>query len=256
MPNQTDIQQTILNGSYALGVLTDNNYNLITRGDPPVREDFIQFFRLNLQALEDQYELGDYTSNNTVTIYDRVNGFVGLSYNVSVDTNFQNPAIVYNVTTVVNALGNFIRIPFSNATTVSLTSFQSVYVPIYGDFAIVTLWVTQDGGATYQQDTGTVPTIVNLDGDINKPDSYTWTFGIPTTGYVQINGFSTGGNNIVSPPIINSSSVLLSNVQLNTLYPAALWGQLILLPNVPAKYEKLDNSPTGQWDLQTYTPNS
>lgn len=191
MPNQTDIQQTILNGSYALGVLTDNNYNLIIRGDPPVREDFIQFFRLNLQALEDQYELGDYTSNNTVIIYDRINGFIGISHNVSVDTNFQNPAIVYNVTTVVNALGNFIRIPFSNANTVSLTSFQSVYVPIYGDFAIVTLWVTQDGGATYQQDTGTVPTIVNLDGDINKPDSYTWTFGMPTTGYVQINGFKT-----------------------------------------------------------------
>lgn len=190
MPNQTDIQNAILNGSYALGVLTDNNYNLINKGQLSVRENFIQFFRLNLQALQDQYNLGDYTSSTTVTIYDRVNGFIGVPFNVTVDPNFQTPGVVYNITQG-KSVATYTRIPFSAQTTVQLLNFQSVYVPTYGDFAIVTIWTTQDGGATYQQDTSTVPTIVNLGGNISLPNSYTWTYPIPTTGYVQINGFIT-----------------------------------------------------------------
>lgn len=174
----------------------------------------------------------------------------------TINPYFQSPTTVINVTTVVTAQGRFARIPFNGVNIVSITNFQSAYVPFYGDYAIVSIWVTLDGGATYQEDTGTVPTIVNLGGDINKPDSYTWTYPIATTGYVQINGFTTAGANTVSPPITNDSDVLLDDATLNGLYPTALWGQLILLPNVPAKYLKLDNSPTGQWDLQTYTPNS
>jgi hypothetical protein len=257
MPNQTDIEQTILNGSYALGVLSNNNYTLINRGSLPVRENFIQFFRLNLQALEDQYGLGDYTSNSTVIIYDRINGFIGMPANATLDPNFQNTGIVYNVNTVVNAKSNFTRIPFNGVTSVSLSNFQSVYAPIYGDDAIVTIWVTSDNFATVQQDTGTTPTIVNAGGDINKPDSYTWTYAIATTGYVQINGFTTaGGNTTAGLPITNTSAVLLSDATLNSLYPFALWGQLILLPNANARYEKLDNSPTGAWDYQPYNPNT
>ena len=257
MPNQTDIERTILNGSYSLGVLSSNNYNLIVRGGLGVREDFIQFFRLNLQALEDQYELGDYTSSNTVTIYDRINGMIGLPYNATLDPNFQSPTIVYNVTTVTTATGNFTRIPFDGITNVSLANFQSTYALIYGSDAIVSIWVTNDNFATVQQDTGTVPTITNLGGDINKPNDYEWVYPTPTSGYVQINGFTPqGGNTSAGLPITNFSFVLLDDATLNGLYPTALWGQLILLPNVPAKYVKLDNSPTGQWDLQTYTPNS
>ncbi len=257
MPNQTDIERTILNGSYSLGVLTSNNYNLISRGNLAVREDFIQFFRLNLQALEDQYELADYVSDATVTIYDRINNMIGLPYNATLDPNFQGPTIVYNVTTSVIAQGNFTRIPFSGVSVVSLSNFQATYAPLYGDDAIVTIWVTSDNFASVQQDTGTVPTIINAGSDINKPDSYTWTYPFATTGYVQINGFTPdGGNTGAGIPITNLSFVLLDDTTLNGLYPTAKWGQLILLPNVPAKYLKLDNSPTGQWDLQTYTPNS
>jgi hypothetical protein len=257
MPTETDIERTILNGSYALGTLTSNNYNLINRGALPVRENFIQFFRLNLQALEDQYELGDYTSSNTVTIYDRINSFIGIPANATLDPNFQNPGIVYNVTTVIQATGNFTRIPFNGVTNVSLANFQSTYALIYGSDAIVTIWVTTDNFATVQQDTGTVPTITNLGGDINKPNDYEWVYPFATSGYIQINGFTPqGGNTSAGLPITNNSSVLLSDATLNGLYPTALWGQIILLPNVPCKYVKLDNSPTGQWDLQTYTPNT
>ena len=211
----------------------------------------------NINALQYQYNSGQYDTSFTLTLYNCLNSLVGFDTTVNnLDPNFQNSTVVYDITTVTNAQANYDRIKFSGVTSVSLSNFQATYVAKYGDNAIVQLFVTTDNYATVQEDTGTVPTIVNLGGDVNKPDSYTWTFGIPTTGYIQITGFVPQGANIAALPITNPSSVLLDDATLNGLYPTALWGQLILLPNVPAKYLKLDNSPTGQWDLQTYTPNS
>ncbi len=94
MPTQSAIQQTILNGAYSLGLLTNNNYELVEQGQLPIRKSFIQWFRLNLQALEDQYGIGDYISTTTVTLYDRINQFVGIPYGATVDPNFQNPNII------------------------------------------------------------------------------------------------------------------------------------------------------------------
>lgn len=55
-------------------------------------------------------------------------------------------------------------------------------------------------------------------------------------------------------PITNDSDVGLSNDELNFLYPTALFQQLILLPNLPLKYFKLDSDPNGVWELQPYNP--
>jgi len=204
--------------------------------------------------------VGDYSSEAAVDIYNQLLD-IGSTWagGIAFDPNAQVPGTTINITTVLNAQANYDRIKFGvggGVNTISLSNFQATYAVKYGDNAIVQLFITTDDFATMQEDTGTVPTIVNLGGDVNKPDSYTWTFGIPTTGYIQITGFIPQGANIVSPPITNDSDVLLDDATLNGLYPTALWGQLILLPNVPAKYLKLDNSPTGQWDLQTYTPNT
>lgn len=205
--------------------------------------------------------VGDYTSEAAVDIYNQLLD-IGSTWagGIAFDPNAQVPGTTINITTVLNAEANYDRIKFGESGgvfTVSLSDFQANYVSKYGDNAIVQLFVTVDDFATMQEDTGTVPTIVNLGGDVNKPDSYTWTFGIPTTGYIQITGFiPQGGSEGAGIPIVNTSAVLLDDATLNGLYPFAKWGQLILLPNIPAKYLKLDNSPTGQWDLQTYTPNS
>ncbi len=162
---------------------------------------------------------------------------------------------------IENVFVNSMRIPFSTDgnTPVTLSNFQSVYASVFGDYAEVTIWITQDNYATSQQDTGTTPIITNLGSDINRPDTYTWVYPNPTVGYIQISGYSNNGQSTPVPtnlPLTNSSSVLLSDADLNAFALGSLYGQLVLLPNVPCKYFKLDNSPTGQWDLQTYTPNS
>jgi len=257
MPSAQSIENTLLSASLLMANQCTANLVQLSVGNDELSWASIRRLNRNINALQYQYNTGQYDATATVTVYNCLNSLIGFDTTINnLDPNFQNSTVVYDVTAVTNAQANYDRIIFGNVDTVSLSDFQATYVDRYGDNAIAELFVTTDAFATVQQDTGTVPTIVNLGGDINKPDSYTWTFGIPTTGYIQITGFVPESANIVSPPITNTSSVLLDNATLNGLYPTALWGQLILLPNVPAKYEKLDNSSTGQWDLQTYTPNS
>lgn len=216
-----------------------------------------------IEAVSFSLLIGDYVSDDLVKVYNNLFKCVGANAldNLTTDPNAQLPGGVIISTggsTVVIAQANVDRIKFGEGGgvfTASLTDFQETYVAKYGDNAIVEVFVTVDNYFTMQKDTGTVPTIVNVGGDVDKPDSYTWTWAIPTTGYIQITGFIEPGNNQVSPPVTNNSDVLLSNATLNGLYPSARWGQLILLPNVPCKYLKLDDLPTGSWDYQIYSPN-
>jgi len=213
-----------------------------------------------IQAVAYALFVQDYGSATMLTAFGNLTRCVGSKFatGVSIDPEAQIPGVTIIINTILNAQANYDRIKFGEGGGVdsfSLSNFQATYIAKYGDNAIVELFTTVDNYNTMQEDTGTVPTIVNLGGDINKPDSYTWDFAQPTTGYIQITGFVPQGANIVSLPITNDSSDLLSNAELNALYPSAKWGQLILLPNVPCKYEKLDNSPTGSWDYQIYSPN-
>lgn len=99
MPNQSNIQQTILNGKYSLATLVNNNLSLIMQGGLAIKQVLITWFDLNLQALIDQYAIGDYTSNTTIVLYDRVNYFVGIPYGAEVDPNYQGNGIIIEVTT-------------------------------------------------------------------------------------------------------------------------------------------------------------
>lgn len=96
MPNQSQIQQTILNGSYALSTLVNNNLNLVNSGGLPIERDYISYFNLSLQGLIYQYQNLNYTSSTTVTLYQRINAFVGVPYGAQVDPNFQNSNIIIN----------------------------------------------------------------------------------------------------------------------------------------------------------------
>lgn len=55
-------------------------------------------------------------------------------------------------------------------------------------------------------------------------------------------------------PISNNSDVELTPDELNAAYPNAQYPQLVTLANVPCKYQKMDNSSTGVWELQPYNP--
>lgn len=260
MISQDTILNLILSAELKVAKMVTANLTALEGGALAAKWNKIANANLAINRVSLQYNLQDYGSPNFLIAYTCLAEFVGNFAGGSIDPNAQNPGTTIDVTTVIQAIGNFTRIKFGEGggvNSASLSNFQSTYALIYGSDAVVSVWVTTDDYATAQQDTGTVPTIVNLGGDINKPDSYTWTWGIPTTGYIQINGYTPqGGNTSAGLPITNNSAVLLSDATLNGLYPTAVWGQIILLPNVPAKYLKLDNSPTGQWDLQTYTPNS
>jgi hypothetical protein len=56
----------------------------------------------------------------------------------------------------------------------------------------------------------------------------------------------------ILPFAINNSDVELSKSDLNTAYPDAVQGQIVLLANAFVKYIKLDNSDTGDWETQPY----
>lgn len=238
-----------------------NNANKEYTGDLGVNWRKVNVLSQLIQAVSAALFVADYSSASMLSAFGNLTQCVGSRFatGVAVDPEAQIPGVTIIINTILNAQANYDRIKFGvggGVNIFSLSDFQATYVAKYGDNAIVELFVTVDNFATVQEDTGTVPTIVNIGGDVNKPDSYTWTWGMPTTGYVQITGFVPQGANIVSLPITNASADLLSSAELNALYPAAKWGQLILLPNVPCKYEKLDNSPTGSWDYQIYSPNA
>lgn len=106
MPNQADIQQTILNSQYKIGTLVNINYTRIQNGMLAVKEAYLQWFSLNLAGLVYQFDISDYTSNTTLVIYDRLNRLVGIPYGATVDPNFQAP----NTTIVVDGGGGSVVI--------------------------------------------------------------------------------------------------------------------------------------------------
>lgn len=264
---QDQIQATILSAQLKMADMVLANTTAEMGGSTNVNWYPAQRFFLNIKALQRQFNLGDYASVAVQAIYKCLSTLIGFDSTLNqIDPNYQPPAN----TIIVNEIGTDYEegiIPFTNETIVSLTGYPTNYYPTYGNYPKVVIY---NGNETdgYREDEGTAPVPLYVGNDFTQPLlSITWTYPFPTSGYILISGRnpngsttggSGGGSTPISPglPITNSSAVLLSNAELNAAYPFAQWGQLILLPNVPAKYEKLDNLPTGQWDLQTYTPNT
>lgn len=176
MPNQSDIQTTILNGGYSLGILTNNNLTIVNSGGLEINKNFIQWFRLNLQALQDQFNIGDYISSTTQTLYDRINGFVGIPYGATIDPNFQAP----NTTIIVE--GGTSSFQYMNKTQADLVydaPNDSYYLPFLNN-----------SGAGFP--IGSVPITILLNGVQMEPAL--------NTGFVpqRIYGFA----NNIAPQII------------------------------------------------------
>jgi hypothetical protein len=208
----------------------------------------------------------DYSSVPSVDIYNQLL-VIGSSWfgGIAFDPNAQLPGNTIILGGVESDFTQSERIPFTANTTLTISNWPTNYWPTYGDNPEIQVFTLDSEDGQYKEDTNTVPTYVYPGNDFTQRlDSIVWTWPIVTTGYYVISGkkpnSSSGGTYVPPPqallPITNLSTDLLSDAELNALYSFAQWGQLILLPNVPAKYEKLDNSPTGQWDLQTYTPNT
>lgn len=149
MPTQSLVQQTILNAEYSIATLTNNNYKLVSSGNIAIRQNFIQWYRLNIQALLDLFNIGDYTSAAATTIYDRLNGFVGVPAGATIDPNFQNQGIVINVTE--NPLGTLILTKNQSNLILDVTAGQ-YYLP----------YLNNDGSSIT---TGQIPYSVMINGE-------------------------------------------------------------------------------------------
>ncbi len=166
----------------------NQNLTLINSGMLPTNTALINFLNLNILGLMFQSNRPDYTSQTTVTIYNRLLELIGIdTANNNLDPNFQNEA---NTIIVVDS-GNFTqsaRIPFGLTYSLTLNNWPTLYFPTYGDNPEIQIFVG-DNVNGFQQDTATVPIPVFPANDISQPlQSISWTWPVLTQGYYIISG--------------------------------------------------------------------
>jgi len=93
MPTQTQIQNTILQAQQqAAGIILANTVSE-QGGATNVNWWPSTLWYFNITALTKQYNLGDYTSNQCIAVYDCLNVMLGLDTSVvSIDPNYQPPS--------------------------------------------------------------------------------------------------------------------------------------------------------------------
>lgn len=189
MPTQTNIENTLLSARYQMAVLCTNNLNLIKVGNNNVLWAAARNYNRNIKALSFLYDIEDYTSSTAISLYNCLNKQIGIDTTVNtIDPNYQAP----NTTIIINAgSGNVSSEPiyFTNQTVVTITSYQAVYAPLFGNNPVLQLYIAV-GDGSYAQDVSTAPIITYVvSGDPTSGIStISWGFGIPTSGYIQILG--------------------------------------------------------------------
>lgn len=200
MPTQSDIANQILRGQL-LQAYTVKAYVAQERiGNYFSFWDYAIYLSHLIQGLQNQLLIQDYTSGITLAIYNKLGGELGMQYidGAALDPNAQLPPTVI----VINEHGGsggggggstVISQPiiFSNQTVVTLSNYQSVYAPTYGNNPVIQVFVP-DGSGGYAQDEGTSPVrqyVVSGD-PTSGISSITITYPVPTSGFIQITGIS------------------------------------------------------------------
>lgn len=199
MPSQTQVQQTILSAQYKLAKYQQSNLALVNAGSLPKKVCTIDYLNLNTLGLTYRANIGDYTSSLSETLYDRLLGLIGIDTTANVlDPNYQNPTSPI-IVPGQSAFG-FVKsgnIVFTNQISITLSNWQTIYAPYYGQSPEILLFTTQ--GGIDQQDTQTqiIPTYSS--GPTSLLESITWTYPIATTGYYTISGQipTTGGGSVI-----------------------------------------------------------
>lgn len=92
MPTQAQIQATILSASYKNALLMTANNTKLAMGNNNVLWAEARLFNRNIIALGYQYQLEDYTSDQTIAIYDVLNSLIGIDTStITIDPNYQAP---------------------------------------------------------------------------------------------------------------------------------------------------------------------
>lgn len=142
-----------------------------------------------INVIGNKLSIGDISSASFQTAYACLTGFVGTFAGGAIDPNAQNPGVVIDVTGSSGSTVNSTKISFTNQTVVTLSSYNSVYAPTYGNNPDVLIFVS-DGAGGFNPDYSTSPSYEYvISGNINSGIlSITWGYAIVTSGYVQISG--------------------------------------------------------------------
>jgi hypothetical protein len=180
-------------------------------------------YYLNWKALQRQFNLGDYTSPQCVAIYDCLNVLLG--YNVAqnvIDPNYQpnnTPIVVTNAGAIGYVTSPNIVFSGTGPFTISLSNWQTVWAPEYGQFPTLEIYTNQ--GGIDQRDYQTEPTyIYATPGDPTTPlQSISWGYPVDTVGYYRITGsIPTSGSSGGSGGGGNSSTFLIYSTNPNIFY--------------------------------------
>lgn len=93
MPTQTQIQNTLLSARGILANLALANLSQLRVGNNEVKWAEPRRFMRNILALQAQLNFGDYTSTQTLQLYDCLNTLIGIDPAVNtIDPNYQPPS--------------------------------------------------------------------------------------------------------------------------------------------------------------------
>lgn len=113
MLSNIQIQDTILSAAYKNSLAVQKNYNYIQKGGLPRNEAQINYIWLNIDGLQYLLNLGDYTSPTTVTLYDRLNNYIGFDTNInSLDPYAQIPETVIEIINPASYIAPIPSIPW------------------------------------------------------------------------------------------------------------------------------------------------
>lgn len=92
MPTQQQVQDTILSAELVAANLTEANRVQFTVGNEDVDWDKVRKLSRNIYALSMLYSVGNYTSAQTLVLYDCLNDMIGFDTNVNtIDPYYQIP---------------------------------------------------------------------------------------------------------------------------------------------------------------------
>lgn len=141
-----------------------------------------------VQALQTQYLIPDYISDDTVYIYKKLSKIIGLQY---IDGSAFDPNAQHNNTIILDAGGarfNNGTYSFTSLTNPSLSDFHNVYFPLFGNSPQFQIWLDSGDGVNFNLDVSTSPIVFrNSNGIV----SVVWSYPIAVTGYITAIGIGT-----------------------------------------------------------------
>lgn len=181
MPTQLQIQNTILSAGLLMANLVEKNRLLLVGGTPKGNIDWkaAQWFYLNINALQRQYNAKDYTSAATLSVYDCLQSKIGFNPGLNnIDPNYQfsggvillpNPSTVIpprvlqwsDFSTDNSPDGGITRNTYYNSTWKGANPFMALTSPMLTGLKLGTDYSILPGGGFRLMLAGNLPGIFN-----------------------------------------------------------------------------------------------